>query len=249
MAESGLHIVLKPEVLGHLWGLPITNSLITAWGVTIFLCTTAFIVGRRPSLIPAPVQNFFEAIFEFVLSFMEETLGSRTLATRYFPLITTIFLFIFFSNLFDFLPIFGSFGLYHEGHFVHLFKPVNTDLNITLALAIVAVFSIQFAGIVALGAWRYAGKFFNFSSLLNFTVGLIEFVSELSRFVSFSFRLFGNIFAGEVLLAVIGLAVPYALPVPMMAFEVFVGFVQAAVFALLTLFFIKLAVAMPHDQH
>ncbi len=247
--HTGLHIALKPEVLGHLWGVPITNSLLTAWGVVLFLCTVAFIVGRKPTLVPKPIQNFFEAIFEFVLQFMEETLNSRALAVRYFPLIATIFLFILCSNMFDFLPVFGSITYTHGGESVHLFKQVNTDLNVTLALAIVAVFSIQFAGIVALGTWRYASKFFNFTSPLNFTVGLIEFVSELSRFVSFSFRLFGNIFAGEVLLAVIALALPYVLPVPMMAFEFFVGFVQAAVFALLTLFFIKLAVAMPHEEH
>jgi F-type H+-transporting ATPase subunit a len=85
--------------------------------------------------------------------------------------------------------------------------------------------------------------------VLNFFVGLIELVSELSRFISFSFRLFGNVFAGEVLLSVIALFVPYGLPVPLMAFELFVGFVQAAVFAMLTLFFIKLAITEPHVVH
>lgn len=246
--EGGLHISLAPERLFTLWGLPIPNTLIAAWTVIVVLGLVAFAVGRKPQLVPRRLQNLFEMLFDFVLNFMEQTLGSRALAIRYFPLIATIFLFIFASNLFDFLPFFGSVGIHRGGEFIPLYHPVNADLNVTLALAIIAVFSIEIAGIAALGVWRYAGKFFNFKSVLGFFVGIIEFVSELSRFISFSFRLFGNIFAGEVLLSVVALFVPYVFPVPLMAFELFVGFVQAAVFAMLTLFFIKLAVAMPHGE-
>lgn len=136
-----------------------------------------------------------------------------------------------------------------DTEFVPLFRSVNTDLNVTLALTIITVIMIEIMGIIALGFFRYAGKFINFSSPLNFIVGLIELVSEISRLISFSFRLFGNIFAGEVLLAVAAFFVPYVLPVPLMAFETFVGFVQAAVFALLALFFIKMAIAEPHAAH
>jgi F-type H+-transporting ATPase subunit a len=179
-----------------------------------------------------------------VYDFSAETLESRALARRFLPLLLTLFLFIFISNAMEFTPGIGS--ILFEG--MPLFRSVNTDLNVTLALAVIAVIVIEIAGIMALGLWRYAGKFINFSSPINFVVGIIELVSELSRFVSFSFRLFGNIFAGEVLLGVIGYFVPYFLPVPMMAFELFVGFVQAAVFPLLTLFFIKLAIAAPHGE-
>lgn len=249
MEESGLHIALAAERLGSVYGIPITNTLIAAWTVMAVLITTAFVVGRNPKLIPGKIQSLFEALFEYVLGFMQQTLGTRELAVRFFPLIATIFLFIFTSNLFDFLPFYGSVGLEHEGHFTRLFRPVNTDLNITLALAIISVITIEVAGIVALGFVTYGSKFFNFSSPVNFIVGIIEFVSELSRFVSFSFRLFGNIFAGEVLLGVLGLFVPYVIPVPLMAFELFVGFVQAAVFAMLTLFFIKIAITKPHESH
>ena len=132
--------------------------------------------------------------------------------------------------------------------FLPLFRSVNTDLNVTLALAAIAVIAVEVSGIIAVGFLRYGKKFFNFSSPINFTVGIIEFVSELSRFISFSFRLFGNVFAGEVLIAVIAFFVPYFLPVPVMAFELFVGFVQAAVFPLLTLFFLKLAIIDPHEH-
>ena len=246
--QSGIHIALAAERLGSVFGFPITNTLIAAWAVMAVLIITALAVGRNPKLIPGKVQNFFELIFDFALDYMEQVLGSRKRAEQFFPLIATIFLFIALSYLFDFLPFFGSLIFNNGTEWVPVFRPVNTDLNVTLALAIIAVFSIEISGIVIVGAWRYAGKFFNFSSPLNFVVGLLEFVSELSRFVSFSFRLFGNIFAGEVLLAVAGFFVPYLLPVPLMAFETFVGVVQAAVFAMLTLFFIKLAIALPHGS-
>ena len=187
--------------------------------------------------------------------FIAETLESDVWARRVFPLLITIFLFIATSNLIEFTPGIGSIILSKGGKWIPLFRSVNTDLNVTLSLAVIAVISIEVFGIIAVGFWRYAGKFFNFRGhsigerLLNMTVGLIEFVSEMSRFISFSFRLFGNIFAGEVLIAVVTYFVPYILPVPLMGFEMFVGFVQAAVFALLTLFFIKLAITDPHASH
>ncbi|MEI7719986.1 MAG: F0F1 ATP synthase subunit A [bacterium] len=249
--KAGLHITLAAERLGTLWGVPITNTLVTQWLVMGFLVLIAVVVGKNPTLIPGKVQNFFEMLFDFVIDYMQNILGSRALAERFFPLIATIFLFICASNLFDFLPFFGSVVFHPAGSppagGVPLFRPVNTDLNITLALAIISVLSIEVSGIIAVGFWRYGSKFFNFSSPLNFIVGIIEFVSEMSRFISFSFRLFGNIFAGEVLLAVVAYFMPYVLPVPLMAFETFVGVVQAGVFAMLTLFFIKLAIAMPHS--
>ncbi len=248
MKESGLHISLAAERLGTLWGIPITNTLVAEWTVMILLMVTAFFVGRNPRLIPGKVQNFFELLLEFVLNYMEQIFGSRALAIRFFPLVVTIFIFVACANLFDFLPFVGSVGFTTTGGgFIPLFRPVNTDLNVTLALAIISVLSIEISGIVVVGFFKYASKFINFSSPLNFVVGIIELVSELSRFISFSFRLFGNIFAGEVLLAVAGYFLPYVLPVPIMMFETFVGIVQGAVFAMLTLFFIKLAIVEPHS--
>jgi F-type H+-transporting ATPase subunit a len=133
-----------------------------------------------------------------------------------------------------------------EEHHISLFYPVSVDLNFTLALAIIAFFAIEISGIMFLGAGTYASKFFNFSSPINFLVGIIELLSELARLVSFSFRLFGNMFAGKTLILVAMFFVPLALPVPLMFYEVFVGFIQASIFSLLTLFFIKLAIAEPH---
>ena len=247
--ESGIHVALAPEQVGTLFGLPITNTLLTSWAVIALLVVIAVVMGKSLKMVPSRFQTFLEALVEYVYDFISDTLEDRKWARRMFPLLMTLFLFIATSNLLEFTPGIGSIGLWKGEEFLPLFRSVNSDLNVTLALAVIVVFTIEISGIIAVGLWKYAGKFINFSSPLNFIVGIIELVSELSRFVSFSFRLFGNIFAGEVLLAVAGFFVPYLLPVPLMSFELFVGIVQAAVFALLTLFFVKLAIADPHASH
>lgn len=129
---------------------------------------------------------------------------------------------------------------------IAVFHPVSVDLNVTLALAIVAFLSIELSGILYIGIRKYAGKFFNFHSPVDFLVGIIELLSELARLISFSFRLFGNMFAGKTLILVAMFFVPLILPVPLMLYEVFVGVIQASIFALLTLFFIKLAISEAH---
>ena len=248
---SGIHVAsLAAEKLGELFGIPITSTLITSWVVMILLISVAYFVGKKTSIIPGKMQLLFETIFEFVLDFMAGILESKQLARKFFPLIITIFLFIFTANAIEFFPGIGSIGFFqYDGHhtvFAPLLRSMNTDMNVTVALAIISFLVIEIAGIAYVGFWKYAGKFINFKSPLAFIVGLIELMSETIRLVSFSFRLFGNIFAGEVLIAVVSYFVPYFLPVPIMAFEMFIGFVQASIFALLTLLFIKLAVTEPH---
>ncbi len=247
---SGIHIALAAEELGTAAGIPITNTLVMSLIVFAMLAAVAVRYGRKISLIPGRVQALLELLVEGAYDYMTTTLESRDLARKYFPLIMTIFLFIAAANVVHFVPGIGSLTFDNShGETVPLLRSVNTDLNATLALTIIAVIAIEVAGVAALGFFAYAGKFINFSSPLNFIVGLIELVSEVSRLVSFSFRLFGNIFAGEVLIGVVGFFVPYLLPVPLMAFETFVGILQGIVFAMLVLFFIKLAIMMPHGEH
>ena len=253
--DAGIHVALAAEKVGEFIGIPITNTLLMSWIVLVILISLAFIVGRNPKMIPGRIQIILEEILTFVKDFVNDNLENEKLSRRYLPLFLTLFLFIATSNLIEFTPGIGSLGFYRGEEFIPLLRSVNTDLNVTLALAMIAFVIIEIAGIMAHGVFKYAGKFITFRGhsiaerLLNFVVGLIELVSELSRLVSYSFRLFGNVFAGEVLLAVATFFVPYLLPVPLMGFELFIGFVQAAVFALLTLFFIKLAVADPHGEH
>ena len=252
--EHGIHVVLAAEQLGTLWGIPITNTLIMSWIVVALLSCLAIIVGRSPCLIPGNVQLVLEEIVEGVHSFMKATLENDAIARRYLPLLLTIFLFIATANILEFIPGVGSL-IYNNGtEYVPFLRSMNTDLNVTLTLAIIAVIVVEVAGVMALGVFRYAGKFVNFRGhsigerMLNFVVGLIELISEVARLVSFSFRLFGNIFAGEVLLAVASFFIPYVIPSSLMVFELFIGILQGGVFALLTLFFIKMAVT-PMEGH
>lgn len=290
--EHGIHVALASEHIGSLWGIPITNTLLMSWAVMALLIGIALLVGRKPNLVPTRMQVLLEEAITYVRDFMTEVLESEKQASRFLPIIFTIFLFIFTANAIEFTPGIGSVGFFrsapktehaapsstpeHEGmptespevpatdspatasahaepvqsetEFVPLLRSMNTDLNMTLALTIVVVLVIEFAGIITLGFFKYGSKFINFSSPINFVVGLIELVSETARLVSFSFRLYGNIFAGEVLIGVITFFVPYILPSGLMAFELFVGFVQAAIFSLLTLFFIKLAITEAHAE-
>lgn len=140
-------------------------------------------------------------------------------------------------------------GVAEAGHtsFVPLFRGATADLNTTLAIALIAVFSVQYYGIKTLGG-SYLKKFFNFSDPIMFGVGLLEIVSEFSRIISFAFRLFGNIFAGEVLLTVIAFLMPLIAPLPFLGLELFVGFIQALVFSMLTAVFLNMA-TISHEAH
>lgn len=269
--HDGIHIALKAEEVSRILGVPITNTMLMSWMAMGILIIAAFFIGRNLTKIPSRVQTFFETLFSFLLDYMEEVLESRELARRFFPLITTLFMFILVGNLLGLLPGIGPITLNvgpdaegvaldshdpvhseavvetaDEEHRVQLFHPMSTDLNITLALALIAFVSIEIAGFVHLGALHYLGKFFNFRSVIGFFVGIIELISELARLISFSFRLFGNMFAGKTLILVAMFFVPYLAPVPFMLYEVGVSLIQAAIFALLTLFFIKQALTPAH---
>lgn len=248
--HEGIHITLKGEHLFNLWGLSVTNTLLMSWIAILVLVAVAAFVGPKLKRIPGRTQVLFETIFGFLLSYMEETLENKTLARRLLPLIATLFLFILVGNWLGLIPGIGSIGLVsHHGaeeHFVSLFHPMSTDLNVTLALALIAFFSIEVLGVLSVGLLKYGGKFVNFKSFLGFFLGIIELFSELARLVSFSFRLFGNMFAGKTLILVVMFFVPLIVPVPLMLYEVLVGFIQAAIFAMLTLFFVKVAIAEPH---
>ena len=247
---EGLHISLAQEPLGFFLGLPITASLITSWIVVAILLIAGFFIGRNLKLIPGKGQVALEELISTLYKYVKDTLEDAKLAERYFPLITTIFLFVVLANLLGQFPGMESIGFHNaEGKLIPLFYPVNADLNIPLALAIISFLTIEISGIVYLGFFKYAGKFINFKSPIDFFIGILEIIGNLARLISLSFRLFGNILAGHLLIIVLMFFVPYLLPLPFMAFEVFIAVMQAGIFALLTLFFIRLSIAEPHGEH
>ncbi len=253
---EGVHISLGAERLGSFFGFPITNTLVMTWLASFLIIFFAIAVGRRLKFLPGRLQVVLEEGIGGGVSYVEETLENKKLARTFFPLIASLFVFILVANWLYFIPGVGSIGFFPaeggsasggEGaKFIPLLRAPATDLNVTLALSLIVFIVIQTAGFRELGFLKYAGKFVNVKSVLGFLIGIIDLFSELARLISFSFRLFGNIFAGEVIIAIIIAFVPVFLPVPILLFEVFVGFIQAAIFSLLTLFFIKIAVATHH---
>jgi F-type H+-transporting ATPase subunit a len=241
--EGGIHVAIRAEELTRVMGIPLTNTLLMSWVVVLFIVLLAFLTTKAIKLIPGKFQIVMETMIGGAHTFVESSLESKKLADRFTPFLISLFLFILIGNWLEFIPGVESIVYHtHEGEVVPLLRAINTDLNIPLALAIIAFVTIEVTGIMVLGLWKYVGKFLNFRSPIGLFVGLLELLSEMIRLISFSFRLFGNIFAGSVLVMIITFLAPYVVPAPFMLFELFVGLIQAAVFALLTLFFIKLAI-------
>jgi F-type H+-transporting ATPase subunit a len=248
-AEKGLSIHLAPDVLGYFLGVPITNTLLTTWFVALCLIVFAILFSRRIQMVPGKVQLVIEEFIQYTHNFVHETLCNRKLSEKVFPLVMTIFFFVLFQNWVELLPGVDSFGIHKAsegGKLIGFLHPATADLNLTAALALISLFVVEFIGISLLGARKYVKKFINFKSPIAFMVGIIELFSEFARTLAFAFRLFGNIFAGDTLIFVAIFFLPYFLPVPILGFEIFVGFIQAFIFAILTLFFIKLALEEPH---
>jgi len=233
--------------LFDLWGFPVTNSVLLTGVVLVIIVYLCLFFRQNIKLIPGKIQGIFELFFEMMLDLTDSIFGSRRLSEKYLPFLATLFFAILFSNWLGLVPGVGSIGVWettHEGmKLVPLFRAPAADLNFTLILAIISIITINFFAIVALGWKQHASKFFNFKTPIMTFVGFLELISEFVKVVSFSFRLFGNVFAGEVLLTIIGFLVPYFIPLPFLFLEVFVGLIQAFIFTLLTTVFLSIAVS------
>ena len=246
------NVSIKAETIAHIGGIPITNTIFSTW-IAVIACAVFFwLICRRLSPVPGRWQALAELMVEALLNLCTSVAGAKRGRTV-FPLIATIFLFVLFTNWMGLLPGFGTIGIYehtdHGTELVPIFRGGTTDLNTTTALALISVVITQILGVRAVGAVAYLGKFINFrAGPIGFIVGLLELVSEAARLISFSFRLFGNIFAGEVLLTVIAFLIPFGIALPFLGLEVFVGGIQAFIFAMLTLMFVTMATE-PHGEH
>ena len=247
---------LASETIGHLGAFEVRNTMLMAWLALLFFFTLAFSLRRTGyRMIPGRFQACMELIIEGLFDFFDSIVQDRAQTRRFFPLVATIFLFLVIANWMGILPGVGSITIegMHEGHLVPipLFRSMNADVNMTLAIALVSVTMTQVFGIAALGVLPYAGKYFVApwkDPVMSF-VGILELIAECAKVISFTFRLFGNIFAGEVLLVVISFLMPYLAPLPFLGLELFVGFIQGLVFALLTVVFLKMAtMAHGHDE-
>jgi len=327
-------IELRAETLLSLGPFDLTNTILTSWIVIIFLAVFTYLTTRRMSLIPSGLQNFAEAVIEWIYNLVVSTAGEKH-GRRFFPVVATILIYVTVANWFGLLPFFATVGKveevtaedFHEkaivvrdvgglniimpnagdfefkaeddaslaekeaaireatqgklaedeeaGVLVPFFRSVNTDLNAPLALAIMSAIFVEFWGISTHGFFRYAGRFFRPRSVLDalgairemlagavrlsftrvlegftrlvgafadFLAGVVEFIAEAVRLISFSFRLFGNIFAGEMLFLVVIFLLPLVALQFVYFLELFVGLIQAFIFAMLTLVFGVIAV-------
>lgn len=249
---ASLNISISAEPVTHIGSFTVTNSIISTFLVTGLLILFALFFSRRIKKTgkPSRLQGVVEFLVEGVYGFIESIVGPQK-ARVFFPLLTTFFIFILFSNWSGLIPGVGTIGYrgIHNGHeaLIPYFRAPTADLNTTLALGIVSLFMVQAYGFKYLG-FKYLKKFFDFSNPINFFVGILELISDVSKIMSFAFRLFGNILAGEILLLVIGMIVPILGPTPFLGLEVFVGLVQALVFMMLSTVFINMA-TMGHGDH
>ena len=298
-------IIIRAETVLHLFGFPITNTLLATWLTMLVLILGSWAITRKMKVVPSRLQCLLEMLIEGFYNLVKGVTGPKW-ARQFFPIVMTIFLFLVTSNLLGLTPLYGGWGVLEPAEGAHtqgaqpvkwlndsrsvglwvkgetqeaeaastegeelymlapMFRSAATDLNTTIALALVSVVMAQFFGVKSLGP-SYFGKFIAVGSIkralttkgvgcvgrigalglgfIDIFVGVLETISEFSKIISFSFRLFGNIFAGEVLLGVMAFLIPYLMSLPFFGLEIFVGVVQALVFMMLTVAFFVIAVS------
>ena len=260
---------LYAEPVVHIGDFAVTNALATSVAAVIVITVLALAIRTQLREVPKGIQNFFEAILDGALSLADQVTNSRKISEKVFPLAFPIFLFVLVNNWLGLLPI-GGLGIVeqseHGASFIPFLRSGTADINTTVALAIMAVLGANLFGIFSLGIWKTFNKYVNLKALggvfsqvrknptvlvvapVTFFVGLLELIGELAKIASLSFRLFGNIFAGEVLLMAMSAILPYFLPIPFLFLEIFVGMIQALIFSILVLVYFTIA-AEDHDEH
>jgi len=259
--------------------LPTLAVTIVLLVVIAFATNRSLVKSQKTDLIPSGIGNAMEAILEMLYNLTESSAGAKW-AKAIFPWFATIMIYVLFANLLKLIPGFESIGVIHhahgEGHAVQhmggfdmilpdkgeyilapFFRGISVDLNFTLTLAVISFVMIQVIGVRAQGL-AYFSKFFNtkrmfkvpFFGAMDFLVGLLEVISEFAKILSFTFRLFGNMFAGVVLVAVVAslLGNVSILSAMIMMFELFVGLIQAFVFGMLTMVFMAMATQGHGDE-
>lgn len=255
-------VTIFAEPIFHIGGFQITNSLLVSWVVVLLIVIVGIRVKRKINIIPGKIQNAFEVVIDKFLEVFDSVTSSREKSLKFFPLIFTFFIFILLNNWLGLLPGVGSVGEVASEHGESTLTPFlrggTADLNTTLALAIIGVVASHVLGILSVGLFHHFNKFINIKAAIEIPkkvfkdptiiivnpikifVGLLEVVGEIAKVASLSFRLFGNVFAGEVLLVSISAILAFGLPIPFMFLEVLVGLIQALIFAILILVYLTI---------
>jgi F-type H+-transporting ATPase subunit a len=252
---------LPADVIFHIASFGVTNTLIATWITVVFLVLMAVLVARKPKLIPGKVQSVIESLLGYIYDLCVGTAGEKD-GRKFFPMVATIFLFVLFNAILALIPGFGTLIFHSSEGNLEVLRAANTDFNTPLALALITFLTVEFMGFKRLGfgyvkkfvTWgdfgRAVGKIFKgkfdvmglLSGFIMGIVGILEFVSEVIRIISLTFRLFGNMLAGEIVLLVIAYVVPYFVPLVFYGLESFFAVIQALIFAALTIVYISLSV-------
>jgi F-type H+-transporting ATPase subunit a len=269
MEKISQEITLFAEPIHHFDSFTITNSLLTSWVAVLIIICISLILRFKLSNIPGKFQNIFEMVIEGALGLCDQVTNDRALSVRIFPIAISVFFFILVSNWLGIMPL-GGFGIIEKGEHGLLFVPflrgATADINTTISLAVMAVVGANLFGVFSIGIWKTFNKYVNLKVLggiftnirkdptiiivapITFFVGLIEIVGEFAKIASLSFRLFGNVFAGEVLLVSMAALIAYIIPIPFLFLEILVGVIQALIFSILLVVYFTIG-ASDHDEH
>jgi F-type H+-transporting ATPase subunit a len=267
------HVALPAEPILHVGHFSITNTLIASWFTILVLVGLSIFLTWKMKLVPGRRQAMGEAIVEGLLNFVESIAGKKH-ARMLLPGVATIFIYVISNAYLALLPFFGTIGIRHSTHgheeLIALFRAANTDVNVPLSIALMSFFFVESWGMRAIGVFHYVSEFINVRQMgqglkelftgkiktapmnivfgfITLFVGVLEIFSHLTRMLSFTFRLFGNMTAGEILILVSSFLIPLVFSIPFYGLELLIGMIQALIFAGLTLVFGTIAVS-PHEE-
>jgi F-type H+-transporting ATPase subunit a len=293
---------LPAEAVFHVFGLPVTSTILAGWLTVVFLVVVSWLITRRMKLVPGRLQAVFEFILGWIYDLCKSVAGEEN-GRKFFPVVCTIFLFVAFNAWLSLIPGFGPAWyeyqpipenaqiVLEEGGKVAIvngeqyeivtkngedkveiekdfLRGANTDINTPLAIALISFVFVEYYGLKTL-SFSYLKKFLNFgqlfrsigqlfkgkfnflgllSGLIDIAIGALEALSELIRNISFTFRLFGNMTAGEILILIAAFLIPLGVDWVVYGLELLIGFIQALVFSGLTLAFVTMAVASHNEE-
>ena len=269
------HVALPAEPVAHVGSFSITNTLVASWFTILVLVGLSYLCTRKMRLIPDKRQGMAEVVVEGLLNFVESVAGKKH-ARMLFAGVATIFIYVISNAYLALLPFFGTIGFHHSVHgheeFIAIFRAANTDVNVPLSIALSSFFFVESWGMRAIGVTHYLSEFINVRQFLqglkelltgkiktgpmnivfgfiSLFVGVLEIFSHLTRMLSFTFRIFGNMTAGEILILVASFLIPLVFAIPFYGLELLIGMIQALIFGGLTLVFGTIAVSPHEEEH
>lgn len=260
---------LFAEPIFNIGNFSVTNSLINSWIILLVVIVFALGIRKKIKKVPSGMQNYLEAIMDWFLGVSDEVTGDRKKSLKFLPIVLSFFFFVLLNNWLGLFPGIGSIGkiVLENGErvFIPFFRGATADINTTLALASVGLVIVHIFGNMANGFWHYLNRYINIKAILDIPkkvikdptvllinpvkifVGIVELIGEFAKAASLSFRLFGNIFAGEVLLSAMSAICAFIVPLPFMALELIVGLIQALIFAILILIYLSISTS-PEEE-